>query len=63
MILFLDANVLIYLLEGKEPFSRQAAERIAGLRRYHPDLALAVSRLSWLERCRRRAVCSWSQSI
>lgn len=49
MILFLDANVLIYLLECKEPFSRQTAERIAGLRRYHPDLALAVSRLSWLE--------------
>ena len=51
MIAFLDASALIYLIEGKEPFSGKVRKELSALAKRHPDLGLAVSRLTWLE-CR-----------
>lgn len=51
MIAFFDANALIYLLEGKEPFASRVRAELAAVCRAHPDVGSAVSRLSWLE-CR-----------
>lgn len=51
MIAFFDANALIYLLEGKEPFASRVRAELAAVYRAHPDVGSAVSRLSWLE-CR-----------
>lgn len=51
MIAFFDANALIYLLEGKEPFARYVRTELDTIYRAHPGLGVAVSRLSWLE-CR-----------
>ncbi len=53
MIAFFDASALIYLIEGAEPFAAQVRSRVAAVATQYPDLALAVSRLSWLE-CRIR---------
>lgn len=53
MIAFLDANILIYLLEGAQPFAGQVRAQLAEAQESHPGLAVAVSRLSWLE-CRIR---------
>lgn len=49
MIAFLDACALIYLIEGKEPFSTQVRRQLAQLEHLHPGTTIAVSRLSWLE--------------
>ncbi|WP_341645218.1 type II toxin-antitoxin system VapC family toxin [Thauera sp. SDU_THAU2] len=51
MIIFFDASALIYLLEGKAPFSNRVRTELTALSRAHPDAKLAISRLSWLE-CR-----------
>ena len=51
MIAFLDANALIYQLEGAEPFASQVRGALAAVHRAHPGLVLSMSRLSWLE-CR-----------
>ncbi len=51
MILFLDANILIWRFEGLSPFHIAARAALDALWKAHPDASLAVSRLSWLE-CR-----------
>ena len=53
MIAFLDAGALVYLIEGEEPFATRVRAALAKAAKRHPDLDLAVSRLSWLE-CRVR---------
>lgn len=51
MIALLDACAVIYQVEAVAPFQARLAECLAALRAAHPDLALAVSRMSWIE-CR-----------
>lgn len=51
MIAFFDANALIYLIEAKAPFALKVRESLSELARKHPNMRLAVSRLTWLE-CR-----------
>lgn len=51
MIAFFDASALIYLLEAKVPFAERVRAELAALDRAHPGMAVALSRLSWLE-CR-----------
>ena len=51
MIAFFDASALIYLIEGKEPFAARVRKQLSATVSKHPDLASAVSRLTWLE-CR-----------
>lgn len=51
MIVFFDACALIYLLEGNEPFTGRIRQTLAQAANQHPNLSVAVSRLSWLE-CR-----------
>ena len=53
MIAFFDASALIYLIEGAEPFAGRVRAELAKAQKNHPRLAVAVSRLSWLE-CRVR---------
>ena len=48
---FFDTSALIYLIEGKEPFAGKVRKVLAAATRKHPDLGVAVSRLTWLE-CR-----------
>lgn len=50
MTLFLDANVIIYLVEGTKTI-RDRASRIISRYRDAEEARIAVSRLSWLE-CR-----------
>ena len=49
MILFLDANIIIYRVEVVEPFNRQVFAALQELVTLHPDAGFAVSRLSMLE--------------
>lgn len=51
MIAFLDANALIYQLEGAEPFATQVRAALATLSQADAELRLGMGRLSWLE-CR-----------
>jgi len=51
VIAFFDANALIYLIEGQEPFARQVRRKIEALSQSYPGIGTALSRLSWLE-CR-----------
>lgn len=51
MIAFFDASALIYLIEGKEPFSSKVRAELAAIAKTYRDLGAAVSRLTWLE-CR-----------
>jgi len=51
VIAFLDASALIYQVEGASPFSESMRARLSELAGRHPDLRVAVSRLTWLE-CR-----------
>lgn len=51
MIAFLDASALIYQIEGAPPFAASMRARLAEMASRHPDLRVAVSRLTWLE-CR-----------
>jgi len=53
VIAFLDASALIYLIESAEPFAQRVRAQFADLTKRHRTLAVAVSRLSWLE-CRVR---------
>jgi len=49
VIAFLDACALIYLIEGQEPFSTRVRSQLAQIAHSYPGIAIAVSRLSWLE--------------
>lgn len=51
MIALLDACAVIYQVEAVAPFQAHLAAVLGELRAAHPDLGLAVSRLSWIE-CR-----------
>lgn len=53
MTLFLDANVVIYLVEGTETLRERVAHALARHREANDLAQIAVSRLSWLE-CRVR---------
>lgn len=53
MIAFLDANALIYRIEGAAPFAGRVNAALAEAARADAELGAAVSRLSWLE-CRIR---------
>lgn len=53
MIAFFDTSALIYLIEGAEPFAGRVRTEMAAAVAAFPNLAAAVSRLSWLE-CRIR---------
>ena len=60
MTLFLDANVIIYLIEGARGFQERAAERINRYLTQDTSSQMAVSRLSWLE-CRVRPLREQNQ--
>ncbi len=49
MNLFLDACVIIYLIEAKEPFFSEVQKTIRTIADENPDTSLAISRLSVLE--------------
>jgi len=49
MILFFDANIIIYRVEAVEPFNRQVFAAVQELVTLYPDAGFAVSRLSMLE--------------
>ncbi len=51
MIAFLDASVLIYLIEGAPPFAERVREQLKMIASAEQDIRVAASRLSWLE-CR-----------
>jgi predicted nucleic acid-binding protein len=51
VIAFFDANALIYLIEAKAPFVSKVRDSLIELARKHPNMRLAISRLTWLE-CR-----------
>jgi len=51
VVAFLDASALIYLVEGAEPFASRARRALADLVSREPSVAVALSRLTWLE-CR-----------
>lgn len=53
MRLFLDACVVIYLVEGNLAFASRVRAAIDGLRARHPDASVAVSEISRLQ-CRVR---------
>lgn len=61
MTLFLDANVVIYLVEGAKALRERVARRLGEYRREGGWEAVAVSRLSWLE-CRIRPLRLSDQS-
>ena len=49
MNLFLDACVIIYLIEAKEPFHSKVQKTLYHLADENPGMSIAVSRLSVLE--------------
>ena len=49
MIAFLDACALIYLIEGQAQFSANVRSTLSHIEQSHPGMAIAISRLSWLE--------------
>lgn len=49
MTLFLDANVIIYLVEGATAVRKAVQRTLAAQREANESARLAVSRLSWLE--------------
>ena len=51
MIAFLDANVIIYQMEGEEPFANRVRTALSDLAKADPKIGTCVSRLTWLE-CR-----------
>ena len=53
MTLFLDANVIIYLLEGVKEVRERVIEKLSHYEQPDEPAYIAVSRLSWLE-CRVR---------
>ena len=44
MIAFLDANALIYLIEGREPFVNRVRQELAAIVASHPGVSAALSR-------------------
>ena len=59
MILFLDSNILIYLIEGDELLVAQVQQTIQRYRAAHSEIVIAVSALTLLE-CRVLLFClSW----
>lgn len=53
MTLFLDANIIIYLLEGASEIRERVIEKLIAYQQADESALIAVSRLSWLE-CRVR---------
>jgi len=51
VIAFFDANALIYLIEGREPFAGRVHHQMMAWSQQFPGMGTALSRLSWLE-CR-----------
>lgn len=49
MILFLDANIIIYRVEAVEPFNQRVLAEVQGLVTQHRNVGIAVSRLSMVE--------------
>lgn len=49
MILFLDANIIIYRVETVEPFNQLVLATVQELVAQHPNAGFAVSRLSMME--------------
>jgi predicted nucleic acid-binding protein len=49
MILFLDANIIIYRVEAVEPFNQQVFAAVQELVEKYPNAQFAVSRLSLME--------------
>jgi predicted nucleic acid-binding protein len=49
MIIFLDANIIIYRVEAVEPFNQQVLVAVNDLVQKYPDGGFAVSRLSVME--------------
>lgn len=49
MILFLDANIIIYRVEAVEPFNQHVLTALRALVEKYPDSGFAVSRLSLME--------------
>ena len=49
MILFLDANIIIYRVEAVEPFNQQVLATVQELVAKDPTAGFAVSRLSMME--------------
>ena len=49
MRLFLDACIVIYQVEGADPFYSRVSRAVASLEKEHPRLEYAVSRLSLME--------------
>ena len=49
MILFLDANIIIYRVEAVEPFNQRVLAEVQGLVSQHRNAGFAVSRLSMME--------------
>ena len=49
MIVFLDANIIIYQVEAVEPFQQKVHDVLRELVQHHPEASFAVSRLSMLE--------------
>lgn len=49
MILFLDANIIIYRVEAVEPFATQVLAAVQEQVAQYPDAGFAVSRLSVME--------------
>jgi predicted nucleic acid-binding protein len=49
MILFLDANIIIYRVEAVEPFATKVVAAVQCLMEQYPDAGFAVSRLSVME--------------
>lgn len=62
MIAFLDANALIYLLEGEEPFAGRVRAVLGDLTQTYPEIGTCVSRLTWLE-CRVGSMKSGNSAI
>ena len=49
MIIFLDANAVIYLIEAVDPFQISVQRILQKLNQQYPEAHLAISRLSYLE--------------
>lgn len=49
MILFLDANIIIYRVEAVEPFNQRVLVEVQALASQHRNAGFAVSRLSMME--------------
>ena len=50
-LVFLDACILIYWIELKQPYYKSFIEKLESIYKQYPDAELVVSRLSLLECC------------